>query len=523
MKKTGLFTSALMILALLTPLPMAVSADARPTALLLQTDTDSDSDGVPDSVDNCITVANPDQTDSDLDEVGDLCDAFPQDPLEQSDSDMDGIGDTADNCALTPNPDQADGDQDGVGDVCDAFPDDPLESADGDLDGIGDSGDNCPGAVNPDQADADADGRGDVCDAFPMDASEWLDADSDLIGDNTDNCPAAANPDQADADADGRGDICDAFPQDPGEWADQDGDGVGDNGDNCPTAANPDQADENGDGIGDACAETEESACNAMAERISKGVTDLQAEGLAEQAYTCEDIQAMVEGGLTGSQFGYGRMWHAVQLADAFGGPMWEVVLNWHIQNGGWGQLVQLYRLGEALDNMALQDMLDLMDEGYTAKDLLQAGRLASRYETGLQVVLDQLGEGDVSVGALSQLFRVAEETGLDPSTLSEWIAAGNSMADIRQALQLADGEYSVEEILAIGVKEFRRQIHEKETGKPEKEETGGDKTAERLARKYDVSVEEILGVFNASCQQDWGCTSKWFRDMTREANPHKK
>jgi hypothetical protein len=46
-------------------------------------DGDGDQDGLPDSVDNCPDIANPDQEDTDEDGLGDPCDRCPNDPLNQ--------------------------------------------------------------------------------------------------------------------------------------------------------------------------------------------------------------------------------------------------------------------------------------------------------------------------------------------------------------------------------------------------------------------------------------------------------
>lgn len=86
---------------------------------------DDDDDGVFNVDDNCRSISNPDQMDTDLDSVGNACDP---------DDDNDGIEDELDNCPLDLNPDQEDLDQDGAGDICDT---------DDDNDGVNDSIDQC--------------------------------------------------------------------------------------------------------------------------------------------------------------------------------------------------------------------------------------------------------------------------------------------------------------------------------------------------------------------------------------------
>ena len=149
---------------------------------------DTDCDGVPDSADNCVGVANPTEADADHDGVGDACDPC-------TDTDGDGFGNpgfpantcTIDNCPTQANPSQEDTDRDGLGDACD----------------------NCRTVANPDQLDKDSDGVGDLCDNCPSTGNPGQsDADHDGLGDVCDNCPATFNPDQADSNHDGSGDAC---------------------------------------------------------------------------------------------------------------------------------------------------------------------------------------------------------------------------------------------------------------------------------------------------------------------------
>jgi hypothetical protein len=120
--------------------------------------TDTDGDGVPDSLDNCVNVANAGQGDDDSDDVGNACDlcAGYDDAL---DSDNDGTPDGCDVC--DGYGDYADADSDGVPDGCDACEgfDDAVDS---DIDGVPDDCDRCEGYS--DTEDADQDGIPDGCD-----------------------------------------------------------------------------------------------------------------------------------------------------------------------------------------------------------------------------------------------------------------------------------------------------------------------------------------------------------------------
>jgi len=143
---------------------------------------DGDGDGVNDDDDNCPTISNANQTDSDGDTIGDAC---------EPDGDGDGIIDDDDNCPTISNADQTDSDGDTIGNACEP---------DVDGDGIIDDVDNCPTISNADQADSDGDKIGDACDT---------DVDGDGIGNTADNCPRVANADQIDTNHNGRGDACD--------------------------------------------------------------------------------------------------------------------------------------------------------------------------------------------------------------------------------------------------------------------------------------------------------------------------
>jgi hypothetical protein len=73
---------------------------------------DADGDGIPDAVDNCVWVPNPDQTDFNLNAIGDACE----------DSDGDGLSDALELSLYNTNPLSTDTDGNGISDPLELCP-----------------------------------------------------------------------------------------------------------------------------------------------------------------------------------------------------------------------------------------------------------------------------------------------------------------------------------------------------------------------------------------------------------------
>ena len=119
---------------------------------------DADGDYIPDALDNCPYVQNPDQADADGDGNGDPCTVY-------QDTDGDTVPDKSDNCPNIATSDFSDRDGDGVGDSCDKSPDgiEPEPEPVPLLDDHGDAGETEPpppeNGANLDGQEIERDGR----------------------------------------------------------------------------------------------------------------------------------------------------------------------------------------------------------------------------------------------------------------------------------------------------------------------------------------------------------------------------
>ncbi|MBN1265430.1 MAG: PKD domain-containing protein [Anaerolineales bacterium] len=276
----------------------------------------------------------------------------------------------------------------------------------------------------------------------------------------------------------------------------------------------------------------DDGSCHPAAVRIADALA-LLPDGLVEQDYTCEQIEGFFNGDLTGSQLGFGRMWHAYRLVSDFETLTWEQVRDWHLDGTGWGLLLQLDRWSDTMADLELGPLVGSVLSGdVEIKDVRQAVRTASLYDVPYEDVMVYIDQG-LNTGDLNQLFKLAKEYGLTQADLTAYMEAGYSVVDIKQAVSFADRtglELTVVlEQHAAGTswgemhketrdlaEEAQRDEDQSETpdhaqGNPSSQENKDQRTAEQLARQYDCSVEEVTALYSSEC--DWPCVRSQLRD----------
>jgi PKD repeat protein len=305
-----------------------------------------------------------------------------------------------------------------------------------------------------------------------------------------------------------------------------------------------------------------QDACHPTAQKIAEAVSIIFLSDRAESTYTCEDIFNIFEGALTGNHIGFGRLWHAYQLTQTIPDLTWEEIRDWKLEYSSWGALAQLNRVSEFLDEHGIRELYDLVvSEEYTLRDIRTAARSVLRNEADFEDALARIAEG-ANAGELGQFYRLVNELEVDPEELDVYLMDGMSLSELRhaaklaertnadwtevldfknldaswgeigQAYKLADGETSVEDILAVGVKEYLAQQREEERAQRDEERNtraaerkeervqgtndGDTRTADQIASKYGVSSGDVMERFGA-CNQDWNCVRAHYRELNSE------
>ena len=278
--------------------------------------------------------------------------------------------------------------------------------------------------------------------------------------------------------------------------------------------------------------------CHPAAEWIAEAVSSLYPQQ-AEQLYTCEDIYDYFTGGLTGSQLGFGIMRHAYALAETIPDLTWEQILDWKLDGSGWGLLVQLQRVSEALGDVGIVELIERVTSGENSvADIRSAARVALRYEADFAGALDLLA-GGASNGELGQIYRTASELGIDPAVVTGYQDMGVRAVELQQAARVAErlgadwasvleahaaGESwgsirkgEVEGAPGPGNSQGQGNGQGQDNGQePKKNEIQNEvnlRLAEQLAAKYGLTIEAVQAMYG-TCGGDWGCVRTTLREQ---------
>ncbi len=295
----------------------------------------------------------------------------------------------------------------------------------------------------------------------------------------------------------------------------------------------------------------EDEVCHPMAQKIADGISSLLPEQKAAE-YNCEDIYTMFDNEEGDNNLGFGRMWMAYKLADTID-LTWEEILAWHLDESGWGTLLQLNRFADLLEEHSIADLVGLvMSEDYTMNNVRTAVRSATRYEADFEDALARAADG-ANPGELSQFYKLAADLEVEPEVLDNYLADGMTLpelkhtanfadrmdvdwteiADLRteaeswgsinQAYRLATEGVSAAEILTMGVSEYRQSLQEEKKAETQDKqvqikEEKNQQTAEKLANQFSAEVGDVMNLLNGECEGDWACVRSELRVQSRNS-----
>ncbi len=271
--------------------------------------------------------------------------------------------------------------------------------------------------------------------------------------------------------------------------------------------------------------------CHPTAQKIADGVNKIF-PNQAGDLYTCEEIYDIFNGGLTGDQVGFGRMWKAYNLALTMEELTWEEIRDWHLDTGGWGALLQLDRFSDLLEDHSIVDMMALvMSEDYTLGDVRTAVRSTTRYEADFDDALARIADG-ANAGELGQFYKLAADLALDPADLDVYLTGEFTLSELKHTANLADrmGVDWTEIADAGGVQEYMKDLREADKvaraeqqatqqevraeQQTTQQEDKNQQTANKLAEQYPDFPGDVMSLFNGDCEENWGCVRKTLREQ---------
>ncbi len=291
-----------------------------------------------------------------------------------------------------------------------------------------------------------------------------------------------------------------------------------------------------------------EDVCHPTAQKIADGVNTIFPDQ-AEDLYTCDDIYAIFDNESEENNLGFGRMWKAYNLAESMEELTWEDILDWHLNESGWGSLLQLDRFADLLEDHDLPELMGLvLSEEYSLGDVRIAVRSVTRFEADFEDALTRIADG-ANPGELGQFYKLVADLESDPALLDEYLADGltlselkhtskfadrmevnwteiadarsevDSWGDLKQAYNLATDEVSAAEILIMGVQEYKESLREDDKAargekQEEQKEEKNQQTAERLAEQFTAEFGDVMNLLNGECEGEWACVRKTLRDQ---------
>jgi len=299
--------------------------------------------------------------------------------------------------------------------------------------------------------------------------------------------------------------------------------------------------------------------CHPTAQKIADAVNTIF-PAQAGDLYTCEKIYDIFDGDPEGSNVGFGQMWKAYNLALTMKELTWEEIRDWHLDTGGWGALLQLDRFSELLETHSLSELMGLViSEEFSLGDVRTAVRSTTRYEADFDDALARIADG-ATAGELGQLYELAADLEVDPSTIDDYLADGLTLAelrhtgniadrmevdwieiadarttadswgDINQAYKLATEEISAAEILILGIPGYRKVLQEdKKEEQAEQQEAlqegKNQQTADKLTEQYPDYPGDVMSLLNGKCKGDWACVRETLRkqEKTQAEGPSEK